>query len=208
MSLKNQLLVGGVLVFGVLAGIAGFVQGSKYGVKVASAETAASDEREQKMLAFIVKRNPQATIRDYAALPAHILRVAREHGIDYRLIMAVIDKESEFHHDRIGTSGEIGLMQIMPSTAAQIAKRLNDASYRAPVGGPRNYTSLGTLGDPKRNIDYGVQYLAWQVQEFGMGPVALRAYNRNPDNAKQHRPEDRYAEEVSFRFVALAGRLK
>jgi hypothetical protein len=38
---------------------------------------------------------------------------------------------------------------------------------------------------------------------FKQWPVTLRAYNRNPDAAREDRPQDRYAEDIAFRFIAL-----
>jgi hypothetical protein len=50
----------------------------------------------------------------------------------------------------------------------------------------------------------GTTYLRWQIDRYGINATALRAYNRHPDRALEHRPQDRYAEEVSMRYLALA----
>jgi soluble lytic murein transglycosylase-like protein len=54
----------------------------------------------------------------------------------------------------------------------------------------------------------GTTYLRWQIQRYGFNATALRAYNRNPDKATENRPLDRYAEEVSFRYLAFAHALR
>jgi hypothetical protein len=50
----------------------------------------------------------------------------------------------------------------------------------------------------------GTTYLRWQIDRYGINATALRAYNRHPDRALEHRPQDPYAEEVSMRYLALA----
>ena len=165
----------------------------------------ATEQRHQRILAWIVERNPQATIKDFADFPATLIQESQAAGIDFRLILALIDKESQFNPRAIGAAGEIGLMQILPNTGLLIAKGLG-VDFEAPArnkSGHPLYSSLGTLGDPRLNVRFGITYLKGQVERFGMGPVALRAYNRNPDHAKQRRSWDRYAEDIGLRLVSL-----
>jgi len=155
-----------------------------------------------------VERNPQATIRDFAGFPHTLLEITQASDLDFRIVLAIADKESGFKPDAIGKSGEIGLMQIMPPTAELVVKRLG-LEYTPPEMGRNGvYTSLGSLADPKFNIRVGTTYLRWQIQRYGFNATALRAYNRNPDKATENRPQDRYAEEVSFRYLAFAHALR
>ena len=161
-------------------------------------------ELEAKVMALIVERYPQATIRDFSGFPAVLLEVAREAGIDFRLLLAISEKESGFRPDAVGKSGEIGLMQIQPGTAELVIKRLG-LDYTPPTTDKKGaYVALGSLADPKFNVRVGAAYLRWQIERYGFGAVALRAYNRHPDRAREHRPEDRYAEDVGLRYLALA----
>jgi soluble lytic murein transglycosylase len=171
----------------------------------AQAQTAGSrDEFEQKIRACIVARNPNAALRDFAGFAQVLREVASSANIDFRIILAVIDKESGFKADAVGTSGEIGLMQLLPSTAKLVVKKLG-LDWTPPVIGKNGaYTSLGSLADPKFNVRVGATYLRWQIERYGVNPTALRAYNRNPDKAREHRPLDRYAEEVSLRYLVIA----
>ena len=165
-------------------------------------------EMEQRIIQLIVERNPQATIRDFAGFPHTLLEITQSSDLDFRIVLAIADKESGFKPDAIGKSGEIGLMQIMPSTAELVVKRLG-LEYTPPEMGRNGvYTSLGSLADPKFNIRVGTTYLRWQIQRYGFNATALRAYNRNPDKATENRPLDRYAEEVSFRYLAFAHALR
>lgn len=165
-------------------------------------------EMEQKITALIVERNPQATIREFAGFPRMLLEVSQAADIDFRIILAIADKESQFNPGAIGKSGEIGLMQLMPSTAELVVKRLG-LDYTPPeMGKNGTYASLGSLADPKFNVRVGAAYLRWQITRYGFNATALRAYNRNPDKATENRPGDRYAEEVSFRYLAFAHTLR
>jgi soluble lytic murein transglycosylase-like protein len=165
-------------------------------------------EMEQKIIALIVERNPQATIREFAGFASTLLEVSQAADIDFRIILAISDKESQFNPGAIGKSGEIGLMQLMPSTAELVVKRLG-LEYTPPqMGKNGTYVSLGSLADPKFNIRVGTAYLRWQINRYGFNATALRAYNRNPDKATENRPHDRYAEDVSFRYLAFAHALR
>ena len=67
----------------------------------------------------------------------------------YDLVDAVMKIESDYGPDRIGDVGEIGLMQVRPTTAAMLGFR----------GLP------GELADPATNIHFGTLYLsrAWHL---------------------------------------------
>ena len=64
-------------------------------------------------------------------------------------------------------SGAVGLMQVLPSTAEEIARR---------TGGERFV--LGDLSDPRINILYGSNYLRYLLDHFdGSQVMAVAAYN-------------------------------
>jgi hypothetical protein len=163
---------------------------------------------ERRIIGVIVERNPQATIRDFGGFPRALLDVAEAARVDFRILLAIAYKESGFRPDMVGRAGEIGLMQILPATAEAVAKRLG-LDYTPPVPGRNGaYGSLGSLADPTFNVRVGAEYLRWQIDRYGLNALALRAYNRNPDKATEHWPLDRYAEEVSLRYLALAHALR
>ena len=87
------------------------------------------------------------------------------------------DKESGMNPLAVGRNGEEGLLQLLPSMAALVAKRLDD--------GRPHYSFLGSLADPKVNVRYGIEYLRWQIERFRMTPTAIQAYNRPPDRASE-----------------------
>lgn len=182
--------------------------GLKYGVRLGKQsvkeQVKLADEREAKILEVIVKRNPEATIKDFAQFPRHLLTQSEYFAIDYRLVMAIIDKESQFNPRAVGAAGEIGLMQIMPNTGKLMAVSLQ-LDWQPPTARPGGgYASLGTLGDPYANVHLGLGYFREAINQFGVGPVALRAYNRGFAQAREHRPNDRYAEDIGFKYLTLA----
>ena len=71
-------------------------------------------------------------------------RLARQHGVPADLVDAIAFVESGYDPSTIGQAGEIGIMQVMPSTAAVLGFRGNKEQ----------------LAEPETNIRYGVQYLA------------------------------------------------
>ena len=196
---------------GVLLAVAGFAVGFTAGTRSQIVEAGRHAAVERQILDWIVERNPEAKIRDFNGFAHTLFTVSRETGIEWEWILAVADKESQMHPATIGAHGEIGLMQILPSTGKLIADRIKDPSFEAPgpivardrLTGKPVYASLGSLGDPRVNIRYGALYLKWQKDVFRHWPTTLRAYNRNPDHARQVRPDDRYAEDIAFIFIAL-----
>ena len=91
-------------------------------------------------------------------LRRHISLMADKHNIDEELIRAVIQIESGWRRDAVSSRGAMGLMQLMPRTAAMLG--VEDAF------------------DPIQNISGGVKYLA-QLTDIYRGDIekALAAYN-------------------------------
>ncbi|MDD6383475.1 lytic transglycosylase domain-containing protein [Mitsuokella sp.] len=99
---------------------------------------------------------------------------AVRYQVDPHLAAAVIKTESKFKNEVHSHRGAVGLMQLMPDTAAWIAGQLDDASY-----------SEDALHEPERNIRYGIWYLHSLQQEFdGNDILALAAYNAGRGNVQ------------------------
>ncbi len=89
------------------------------------------------------------------------------------VVLGLIRQESSFDASAISGSGALGLMQLLPNTARQVAHKLGLAGL-APV----------TLtADPGLNIRLGSAYLASLLAHYdGALPLALAAYNGGPGN--------------------------
>ena len=107
---------------------------------------------------------------DYHRFDTLITKVATEHGLDPRLVKAVVWRESRFQSDMLGRNGERGLMQI-----SAIAAREWATANAIPNFEPDQ------LFDPKINLEIGSWYLGkamqrWNNQDDAV-PFALAEYN-------------------------------
>ena len=84
---------------------------------------------------------------------------ARLQGLDPGLLEAVAWQESRGRMSAVSVKGALGVMQLMPGTAAELGVRIDD------------------LAD---NIRGGALYLRRQLDRFGSVPLALAAYNAGP----------------------------
>ncbi len=101
-------------------------------------------------------------------------------------IYAVIRQESVFDSQVASHAGAVGLMQLMPGTAADMARALG----RPPPG-------RLDLIDPALNITLGTRYLAAMRQRFGGNQVlATAAYNAGPGAVSRWLPEETLAADL------------
>jgi len=92
---------------------------------------------------------------------------ARRNDLDPALVAAVIYAESRFDAQARSSHGAVGLMQLLPETAAQIARETGGVAF-VPAD----------LDDPRVNIRYGCYYLRTVLDRFGGDRVAaIAAYN-------------------------------
>jgi membrane-bound lytic murein transglycosylase F len=106
-------------------------------------------------------------IRSYGATIKHY---SQQYGFDWRLTLAVIKAESNFHHAAESHRGAEGLMQVMPHTQKEIARQL----------------AIDDLTNPKLNIRAGIFYMRKMYRMFdGLDEsdrirLTLAAYNAGP----------------------------
>ncbi|MCM2282040.1 MAG: lytic transglycosylase domain-containing protein [Bdellovibrionaceae bacterium] len=99
-----------------------------------------------------------------------IIREAKHNQMDPVFVMSIIAQESRFNTRALGRHGEIGLMQIKPSTAEWIATRFG-----------LEWKGAESLYDPATNIKIATQYFAWLRASFARRPAAyVAAYNMGP----------------------------
>ena len=83
------------------------------------------------------------------------------------VVFAITRQESNFQVDAVSTSNARGLMQLLPTTAQMVARRL---------GVPHQYAWLTT--DPTHNIRLGSAYIQDRLDSFGgVMAFAAAAYN-------------------------------
>ena len=126
------------------------------------------------ILAFSV--DPLYTAADWMSLGRYqryeneIQNVARKHQLDPLLIRAIVWRESDFHPDKTGTSGERGLMQVSEA-AAEDWVRVKKVENFVPTD----------LFSPRTNLEIGTWYLKQALQHWASKddpiPFALAEYN-------------------------------
>ena len=94
-----------------------------------------------------------------------ILAAAQTYQVDSALIASMINAESSFDKTKVSPKQAIGLMQLLPSTAASLTDEEEI-----------------DLFDPKINITLGVKYLAYLINKFDDVDTALFAYNAGEGN--------------------------
>jgi len=115
---------------------------------------------------------------------------ARWH-VDKFLTVAVMKVESNFHESASSQSGAVGLMQIMPETAAWIALQLGEQPDKI-------VDDIKNLREPETNIRYGTWYLAELEDEFkGNDVLALAAYNAGRGNVHEWIEKNHWSENFS-----------
>lgn len=117
-----------------------------------------------------------------------VAKAAAEHQLDPALLNGMIWVESRFDPKAKSPAGARGLMQLMPSTAAYLAKRMGEPSARAY--------------DPEFNVRAGALYLAEMRKKFGDEQVAVAAYHAGPGNVKKWIESGQAFPEYSDAYVA------
>jgi len=92
-----------------------------------------------------------------------------EYGVDYEMVKAVIQTESSWNHKAVSTSGAIGLMQVLPSTAM--------SEFQTPKE---------DLFDPYVNVTVGIKYLSKLDEHFDDLESTLTAYSHGPTVTRKY----------------------
>lgn len=120
---------------------------------------------------------------------SYLVDAAIKYGVDRNIVLAQAYAESQGNQNAVSPVGAIGVMQLMPATAADL--------------GVDPY-------DVVQNIDGGVRYLASQVSRFGNYALALAAYNWGPGRVLTHQDPSQWPAETQqyvskiMRWVGLA----
>lgn len=120
---------------------------------------------------------------------------ARELDLDPYLLAAIVRQESAFQADVVSAAGAVGLMQVMPATGNELARKAGPRGFRQEF-----------LTVPELNVHLGAAYLADLLRRYdGDIPLVLSAYNAGPTRANRWRrlPQAgdplRFTERIPFR---------
>ena len=107
----------------------------------------------------------------------HVDNYARKRDLEPARVYAIMRSESAFTADARSPAGALGLMQLMPATARETAKRIG-----LKLGGARQ------LYSPKTNIALGTAYLSQMSQRYHDHlAMTAAAYNAGPHRVKRWR---------------------
>ena len=158
----------------------------------------------KKVNANIINQTPQSSFQNalieanaiqantQSATKSQILNVvnqiAEKHGVDEKLVQALIKQESGFNPKAKSKAGAMGLMQLMPSTAKNLG-----------VQDPYNIV---------QNVEGGVKYLKSMLNKYnGNVILALAAYNAGPGAVDKYDGVPPYKETQNYVKNILANYL-
>ena len=130
-----------------------------------------ADEQQQGQKLWDAIQQLKAELADGQLSSSQIFSIVKSisaiYGIDPLLVMSVIREESGGNTHAVSSAGAQGLMQLMPSTAAELG--VTDAF------------------NAEQNVHGGIAYLSYLLKLFNNNiPFALAAYNAGPNAVKQY----------------------
>ncbi|MBE0468461.1 MAG: lytic transglycosylase domain-containing protein [Methyloprofundus sp.] len=133
-----------------------------------------TDEPSHKKYKLIIRSKPKGYVAAFKHLQKNkqkytpiIAAAAEKHGLDPKLVHAVIHAESAYDAKAISSAGAVGLMQLMPATALQYG-----ATNRK---------------DPEQNIFAGTRYLKYLLSLFDDNlKLSIAAYNAGENAVKKY----------------------
>ncbi|MBR4126245.1 MAG: lytic transglycosylase domain-containing protein [Alphaproteobacteria bacterium] len=134
----------------------------------------ATDLKREDMAVTIARRARQNGI-DIASLGYPVWDLKHDERTETALILSIIRQESSFSPYAVSSAGARGLMQIMPATAKQVARKKRKA-----------FSVHELNSNPDFNVELGSTYFADLLKRFnGSYILAIAAYNAGPTNVNK-----------------------
>ncbi len=127
---------------------------------------------------------------------------AQQYDVPLEVVYAVIETESHFETDAQSGVGACGLMQLMPDTYDWIQGRLGEGENTGgeAEGNTQQAVSPEAPGekeadifDPETNIRYGVYYLSYLYERFGVWETVYAGYNAGPNIVAKWLKDETYS---------------
>ena len=157
----------------------GIYLSTKEGTPAKSYWNEAESKYNKGLVSYIQKYNGSYTVSKAQELVFIFKIAAKTYSIDERILMAVAHKESTFNAKARGSSGSLGMMQVMPSTGARYG--LSEAQ----------------LLDAEISINFGAMYLSERIAAYG-GDLTkgFSAYNQGSVAVNRGSYSTRYANNI------------
>jgi soluble lytic murein transglycosylase-like protein len=178
MSRHSKTLAG--LVFFIVIAVSGLALTRQV---IAVAGEADAERLNRAILSHVAEKNPNAPISAFRGFPDVLVAEAQRTRIDHCLALAQAEVESDFRHEAVGAAGEIGLFQIMPTTAAIFETQLG--KFRRPQLN-KSKRELGDLADPVVSTRFAMAYLRDIMTRRPSIREALTEYNGGPGGRHPH----------------------
>ncbi|QIK37055.1 lytic transglycosylase domain-containing protein [Caldichromatium japonicum] len=115
-------------------------------------------------------------------IQAMITEIARRHGVEEALVRAVVAAESNYDPRAVSPAGAVGLMQVMPETAADYG-----------------VTSIRELFDPRTNLNTGVRHLKRLLHKYNDDyGRTIMAYNAGESVVDRTNSQVTYLETLNY----------
>jgi soluble lytic murein transglycosylase-like protein len=143
----------------------------------ASAEALADELAQLEAVYFLSRQHTGLADHEIDKLAQAIVAEARHNHLEPSLVLGVIRVESAAFTFAVSGVGALGLMQIMPPTGEELARRFDVPWHGAD-----------TLFNPFVNVKLGTAYLRQLVDRYdGDVATALAAYNWGPGNVDRRK---------------------
>ncbi len=116
----------------------------------------------------------------------YVEKYAKQYEIPETLLYSVIKCESSFDPEAKSCAGARGLMQLMPKTFEEMARRLGE-EYKEEL-----------MFDAETSIRYGSYYLDYLYNIFGDWRLVLAAYNGGMGNVRKWMEDSEYFDGVKI----------
>ncbi len=164
-----------------------------------AARSALDAGRYMPSVATVRLAYPQLEARPWEDVPAevwrlvfpfaygdHIYKYANKNELDPMLVAGLIRQETVFQHDAVSNKGAVGLMQVLPKTGRQLARKEKVRYARA------------RLLDPEYNLRLGTLYFRDLLRQMGSTEAALASYNAGEDRVAVWKAERAFDEPAEF----------
>ena len=112
----------------------------------------------------------------------YIEEICIKYNLELSLVLSIINIESGWDEKALSSSGAVGLMQVMPATAKEVAEKLSLTDY-----------SDDGLYNRKTNIEIGCFYFRYLLDNFDNDEnLALCAYNAGPNTIRSWQENNEY----------------